>query len=379
MKIADIRTLFIDKYLFVEIETDTGITGLGECGAFIFLDACAACVNTFRGMILGMDPLRREHISQYMLRSFHFRGSVISAAASAIDCALWDIAGKYYGAPVWQLMGGRCRDRARVYVHVWGATTEALVAGCVEAKKQGFTAVGHLSPFLDEPRTTLYEETFAQKIGRAAERVYRYREAVGDDVDLCIEMHRRCSVQEAVAFAREIEPLRPMFIEDPVRPDNFDDMAQVAAKTNIPIATGERLLSGQEFAMLLARGGVHYIRPDLCVCGGLTGGKKIAALAEAFGVQVVPHNPLGPVSTAACLHLAGCIPNFALLEYPGGEKSSPQNGIVQMDTALHAGYLTIPETPGIGVSLVPGAAEKYPPVTRRLVTRLAADGSVVDQ
>ena len=379
MKIADIRTHFIDKYLFVEIETDTGISGLGECGAFIFPDACAACVNTLREMILGMDPMRREHISQYILRSYHFRGAVISAAASAIDIALWDIIGKHYGVPVWQLMGGKCRDRARVYSHVWGSTTEEIVAGCLRAKEQGFTAVGHLSPFLDESRAKPYEETFTQKIKRAAERVRRYREAVGDEVDLCIEMHRRCSVPEAVAFAREIAPFRPMFIEDPVRADNFDDMAQVAAKTDIPIATGERLLSGQEFAMLLSRRCVHYVRPDLCVCGGLTGGKKIAALSEAFGVQVVPHNPIGPVSTAACLQLAVCIPNFALLEYPGGENAAPKKEIIHTGMVIQDGFLIAPEAPGIGASLIPGAAEKYPPVRRHLMTRLAADGSVVDQ
>ena len=379
MKITDVRTVFADKYLFVEVETDTGIVGLGECGAFVLLEACAACVQIFKRMILGMDPLQREHISQYILRSYHFRGAVVSAAVSAIDIALWDIAGKHYDAPVWQLMGGKCRDRARAYYHVWGATTEELVEGCIDAKRKGFTAVGHLSPFLDEPRTKPYEETFTQKIGRGAERVCQFRKAVGEEVDLCIEMHRRCTVHEAVSFAREIAQFRPIFIEDPVRPENFDDMAQVAAKTDIPIATGERFLSGQEFAMLLSGRCVNYARPDLCLCGGLTGAKKIAALSEAFGVQIVPHNPLSPVSTAACLQIAACIPNFALLEYPGGDDVPPKSEIIHTDVVVKDGYLIVPDTPGIGARLIPGAAEKYPPIQRNLITRLAGDGSVVDQ
>ncbi|MGN6697279.1 MAG: mandelate racemase/muconate lactonizing enzyme family protein, partial [Thermomicrobiales bacterium] len=303
----------------------------------------------------------------------------IMGALSAIDIALWDIAGKHFGVPAYQLLGGQTRDKARVYYHIFGGTREALVQGCVDAKAQGFTAVGHLTPFTDDPRGEPYFKTHASKIGDAIETVRQYREAVGDDVDLCIELHRRLTPAEAIVLAKGIAPYRPYFYEDPILPDNFDAMGLVAQHIDIPIATGERLHTIYEFAMLLARGAVQYVRPDVCMCGGLTGAKKIAALAEAHHVGVVPHNPLGPVSTAACLQLAACIPNFALQEYPLGELEPPKSEIVTPLLQREGGYLIIPTTPGIGIELTPGAAERYPYKPRAVVTRLHEDGSVVDQ
>jgi galactonate dehydratase len=300
-------------------------------------------------------------------------------AISAIDLALWDIAGKHFGVPCYQLLGGACRQKARVYYHVFGRTTEELVQGCRDAKARGFTAVGHLTPFLDEPHEVPYFETHAGKIEAAIDRVRQYRAAVGNEVDLCIEIHRRLSPAEAIVLGQGIAPYHPYFYEDPVRPDNFDAMAQVAAKVSVPIATGERLHTIEEFAQLLARGAVQYVRPDVCMAGGLTHSKKIAALAEAYQVGVVPHNPLSPVSTAACLQLAACIPNFALQEYPLGEDQPPKSEIVIQTPRLEAGYLLLPETPGLGIELAEDAAERYPYRPRLLNTRLHVDGSVVDQ
>ncbi|MCH8817531.1 MAG: mandelate racemase/muconate lactonizing enzyme family protein, partial [Chloroflexi bacterium] len=200
------------------------------------------------------------------------------------------------------------------------------------------------------------------------------------DVDLCIEIHRRLTPTEAVQLGLGIEEFHPYFFEDPVTPDNFDEMAYVAGKINIPIATGERFTSLWEFQMLLNRSAVQYVRPDVCMVGGISGAKKIAALAEAHHVGVVPHNPLSPVSTAACLQIAACIPNFALQEYPTGEDEFPKNAMVDA-TAQHdgEGYLLISDRPGIGISLKPDAREKAPMIPREVVTRLHADGSVVDQ
>jgi galactonate dehydratase len=379
VRITDVEPLLIDRYLFVRIHTDAGITGLGESGAWAYLEASAAVVRQFRSYLIGQDPLRIEHHWQYLYRCYHFRGAAIMGALSAIDIALWDIAGKYFGVPVYQLLGGKCRDRARVYVHVFGRTREELVRGCIAAREQGFTAVGHLTPFLDEPRSLPYFETHAEKIANAIDAVRQYREAVGNAVDLCIEIHRRLTPAEAVALARGIEPYHPFFYEDPTLPDNFDAMAEIAHKIGIPIATGERLHTIHEFAMLLNRGAVQYVRPDVCLAGGLTHCKKIAALAEAHYVGVVPHNPLSPVSTAACLQLAAAIPNFALLEYPLGEQEPPKSEIVRVSYRLEKGYLLVPETPGLGVELVEGAQEKYPFRPRPMETRLHVDGSVVDQ
>ncbi len=380
MKITDIRTRFIDAYLFVEIDTDEGIRGVGESGAWAFLEASASAVETFKRYLLGKDPLLIEHHWQMMYRCYHFRGAAIMGALSAIDIALWDIAGKYHGVPVYSLLGGKVRDKALVYYHVFGKSRKDLINGCLDAKKRGFTAVGHLTPFINEPREKQAPfETFAHRMAEGVESVRMYREAVGNDVDLCIEMHRQLSISDAIVFGREIEPYHPFFYEDPVRPDNFDDMEAVAEKIGIPIATGERLHTPQEFAMLLSRRACSFVRPDVCMCGGITGARKIAALAEAFGVGVVPHNPLSPVSTAACMHIAATAPNFTIQEFPKGEDEEPKNRIVKSTIRLEQGFLVVPSSPGIGIELVDGIEETYPAIPRPYVTRVGEDGSVFDQ
>lgn len=379
LTMTKIEPVFVDRYLFVKVHTDAGLTGVGESGAWGFLEASAQVLATYERYLIGQDPLRIEHHWQYLYRWNAFRGAAIMGALSAIDIALWDIAGQHFGVPCSQLLGGPTRHQARVYGHVFGRTREELVAGCRAAKEAGYTAVGHLTPFTDDPREQPYGQTHAAKIGDAVETVRQYREAVGDEVDLCIEIHRQLSPAEAVVLARGIEPYHPFFYEDPILPDNFDAMGLVAQQIHIPIATGERLHTIFEFQMLLARGAVQYVRPDVCMCGGLTGAKKIAALAEAHYVGVVPHNPLGPVSTAACLQLAACIPNFALQEYPLGEDRPPKSEIVNAPLRREGGYLLIPDTPGLGIALAEDAAARYPYRPREVVTRLHVDGSVVDQ
>jgi galactonate dehydratase len=383
VRITAIETIPVDRYLFVQVHTDEGITGLGESGTWGFLEASQQAVETFKRHLIGEDPLRIEHHWQYLYRWSHFRGAAIMGALSAIDIALWDIMGKRLGVPCYQLLGGKCRDKVRVYSHVFGATAEELVQECLRAKQQGLTAVGHLNPLLDEDRGTPYFKTHARSIEDAIDTVRRCREAVGSDVDLCIEVHRRLTPAEAIVLARGIQDFHPLFYEDPVLPDNFDAMALVAQHVTVPIATGERLHTIFEFQMLLERGAVRFVRPDVCLAGGLTHCKKIAALAEAHYVGVIPHNPLGPVSTAACVQLAACIPNFTILEYPvtmradgapGGE-----SGFVRERLELEDGFLQVPDKPGIGVELVEGAQEMWPYRPLAVTTRLHADGSVVDQ
>ena len=379
MRVVSVEPLLIDRYLFVRIRTDSGLTGIGESGAWGYLEASAAAADKFGRYLVGKDPLLIEHHWQYMYRFSHFRGAAIMGAISAIDIALWDIAGKHFGVPVYQLLGGKTRDRARVYYHVFGETKEELLQGVRDAKAQGFTAVGHLTPFLDEDRSVPYFKTHAEKMQDAIDTVGAYREAVGDEVDLCIEIHRQLTPAEAIVLGRGIEEFHPMFYEDPVPPDNFDAMELVARNISIPIATGERFHTIHEFQMLLQRGAVQYVRPDVCMAGGITHSKKIAALAEAHYVGVVPHNPLSPVSTAACLQLAACIPNFAIQEYPTGEDRPPKSEIVASRLQVEDGFLVIPDAPGIGIELAEDAQEKYPPVPREVETRLHADGSVIDQ
>lgn len=386
MRIESVVPVFIDRYLLVEIRTDTGLVGLGESGAWGYQEAAAATIERFAEYLVGQDPLLIEHHWQYLYRWTHFRGSVVMGALSAVDIALWDIAGKHYGAPVHRLLGGPVRQRARVYYHVFGGTTDELCAGIEAAREAGFTAVGHLTPFVDAPRDEPYFETYARKIGDAVSAVARYRDVAGPDVDLCIEIHRRLTPYEAVQLGRAIEPYRPLFIEDPVLPDNIDEMAYVAEKIASPIATGERFTSIWDFQMLIARRGAQILRPDVCLVGGITGARKVAAMAEASHLAVVPHNPLSPVSTAACLQIAAIAPTFLLQEFPNEtwgpkEDPRPQADLMLSGAPVHdgEGFVAISDEPGIGVSLREGAVDLFPYRRREIVTRLGTDGSVVDQ
>lgn len=380
MKITAVEAVPVDRYLFTRVHTDSGIVGFGESGAWGFLEASAAAMEKFGRYLVGKDPLQIEHHWQNMYRTSHFRGAAIMGALSALDIALWDIAGKHFGVPSYQLLGGKTRNKARVYYHVYGDTREKLVQGVRDAREAGFTAVGHLTPFLDESKGVPFFKTHADKMGDAIEAVAAYREAAGTGVDLCIEIHRQLTPTESITLAKGIEQFHPLFYEDPILPDNFDAMGLVAQNVSIPIATGERLHSIHEFAMLLARGAVQYIRPDVCLAGGLTHSKKIAAIAESHYVGVVPHNPLSPISTAACLQLAASIPNFTIQEYPIGELEPPKSEIVTEPLKQEGGFLMIPDGPGIGVELADDAETRFPPVAYgEIGARLGVDGSVVDQ
>ena len=379
MIIEEIKLVPAGRYLFIEIHTDTGIVGLGEIGAWGFLDAAAGAIEKFKKYLLKQDPMKIEHHWQYMYRSLFFRGSIIQSAISAIDIALWDIKGKYLGVPVYELMGGKCRDRVRTYVPIFKFEAQAMAEGCRNAKEKGYTAARLIIPTVENETGNKKDETFSGKIDIAVEKIRACREAVGPEFDLCVEIHRSMTVAEAITFAREIEKYNPYFIEDPIAPDNMDAMVEVAQKTRIPIATCERAVTIQEFEMLLSRRGAQYVRPDVCAVGGLTAAKKIAAIAEAHYVGIVPHNPLGPVSTAACLQLDACIPNFSIQEYPSFNFSGEDDSMVKTPLKDKDGYLHIPDTPGIGVELVDNVTERFPPSQRDLKVKIAMDGSVADR
>ncbi len=384
MKITKVEPLMLDRFCFARIETDEGLTGIGETGAWGQLEASAAAIAKYAEYLVGKDPAPIEHHWNVMLRANHFTGGAISGAVSAIDIALWDIKGKFFNVPVYQLLGGRMRHKARLYGHVKGRTRETLIAEAKRLKAEGFTALGHLNPLLDEDETTPYYKSHAQKMHDAIETVRLLREAVGPEVDLCIEIHRRLTPPEAIALGRGIEKYTPMFFEDPLRPNSEDAMGWVADHIHIPVATGERFISMFQFQALLRRHAVEYLRPDVCLCGGITGTKKIAALAEAHDAQIVPHNPLSPISTAACLQIAACIPNFAIQEYPSrtpeldGGADLLGNDLVAGLSDHENGFIAIPDAPGIGVTLVEDAERRFPPKPRPIRMRPHADGSVVD-
>ena len=382
MKVSEVVPLLVGRYLLVKIRTDSGITGIGECGAWGHLEAAEGALRKFGEYLVGENPSAIEHHWQIMQRFSHFNGAAIMGAISAIDLALWDIKGKALNVPVHELLGGPTRKQARLYVHVKAATVLDMVDKCREAKNAGFTAIGHLNPFLDEDIGNSYFKTHVRKLREAADVVAAVRDAVGEDCDLCIELHRRLSPAEAVAFAREIEPFRPLFIEDPIRPHSPEAMARVASRIGAAVATGERLSSVQEFQTLLLQGGASFVRPSIGLCGGLTGALKVARLAEANDIQIVPHHPLSPVAFAACLHLDAAISNFLIQEYPT-EPNQP--GIVQRGADMveelpdiRDGFAVIPSTPGLGVALREDVGG-HPPRVRPVAMRRHIDGSVMEQ
>lgn len=380
MKITDVKLRFAKHYLFVQVYTDAGIVGLGEAGNWGYLQATASAIEKFADYLIGKDPFRIEDLGQNFLRSVYFRGSVIMSAISAIDIALWDIKGKALGVPVYELLGGKTRDKVRVYASVMHITDDLdeLSKQYVELKNMGFTAA---KIFCNGPTSSPdgKGEFFSSRIANEVAKVKAAREAVGDDFDFVLECHRGMTLPEAVAFGRAVEPYRPMVLEDPVPPDNIDTMAEVASKVGVPIATGERAINLRECEMLMSRHACQYIRPDVCAVGGITTSKKIAALAEAHDVLVIPHNPLGPVSTAACLQICASIPNLGIQELPGFCLNGAEDAMVKNPLKFENGCMFIPDAPGIGVELADNAEELYPANERGSNSaRRAFDGSVKD-
>lgn len=391
MKIVDLKVVKTNRCVFCKIYTDNDLVGLGEAGAWGFLPACATVLEEFKEYLLGKDPLRIEHHWQYLQRFSHYRGAVMMAALSAVDEALYDISGKYFNVPIYYLLGGKVRDKIRVYCHTPGRTEDELVENAKKLKAEGFTALGHLNPFLDEPRDTPFHENNAQMLYEGERRIRKVREAVGEDIDLCIELHRRLEPGIAVQLSHRLEKYNPMFLEDPIRPNNYEEMSRVASKSNIPIATGERINSFYDFAMMIEHGACSYVRASIGLCGGFTGMKKIAAIAEAHHLSLVPHNPLSPVTTNALLQFAAATENVAIMEYPDPYKASTADNLLGIKTnyrqvdmvnevpKLKDGYLEIPNKPGLGIDLVDNVEKKFPFRPHKINARLNLDGSICDQ
>lgn len=381
MKITDVKLIYAKHYLFVHVYTDAGIVGLGEAGNWGYLGATAAAIEKFAPYLIGKDPFRIEDLNQNFYRSVYFRGSVIMSAISAIDIALWDIKGKALGVPVYELLGGKTREKIRVYASVMTKETdpESLTRSYKELQDMGFNAA---KIFVNGPIKTVndgMDEFFSGRIEDELEKVRICREAVGPHFDFILEAHRGMTKPEAIAFGTEVAQYRPMVLEDPMTPDNIDSMAEIAAKIPVPIATGERFTNLREFEMLMRRDAAQYIRPDVCAVGGITTTKKICAAAEANDVLVIPHNPLGPVSTAACLQICASIPNLGIQELPGFCINGAEDKMVKEPLRFKDGCILIPEGPGIGIELADNAAELYPANERGSnAAKRAFDGSVKD-
>ena len=303
-KIEQVESIRIGDSYLVRIHTESGLTGLGQTACWGYPEAVQQIVERFASYLVGQDPFRIEHHWQANYRTGPFRGSALSGAVSAVDIALWDIKGKHFQAPVWELMGGRCRDRIRLHLLMEGGDTpDEVAAHARAAAAEGFTAIKF------DPLPDGYQNmTHSRQISSVRDLVAAAREAVGDDVDLILEIHRKLTPLVAVPLAEAVAEFRPLFYEDPIQIDSIVSQAEVARRISIPVANGERLHSIWEFRELLVCGGPQYVRPDVGLAGGLTHCKKIAAIAESFHCAVVTHNFLGPVLTAASVHLDTCTP-----------------------------------------------------------------------
>ncbi len=364
MKIDKVEGLLIGSDLIgtnfvVRITTDSGLTGIGQSGAWGFPDAAAAVVDQFREYLIGEDPFRIDHIQQSLYRMRPFRGNILSGALSAIDIALWDIKGKHYGAPVWDLLGGKFRDKVRLHLLLPLQSTDAeqVFKSSKQAAEDGFTAI-KLDPlvagYADMTLARLIES--AREIAAAAARA-----GAGLDVDLIFEIHRKLTPMNAVALADALVEFRPLFYEDPIQIDSIILQGQIARRTVLPVANGERMSTIWEFRDLLEAGGPQYVRPDLGIAGGLTGCRKIAALAESYHSALVSHNFLGPLLTAASIHLDVAIPNFVTQEYLMLDESpNPADAIFKSVLKREGGYILAPDAPGIGVVLDDSLLDKTP-------------------
>ncbi|MBB6671378.1 galactonate dehydratase [Cohnella nanjingensis] len=335
------------RWQFLKIETDEGISGWGEPIVEGRAQTVAAAIGELKRYLIGQDPLKIEHHWQVMYRGTFYRGGpVLVSAISGIEQALWDIKGKYYGLPVYEMLGGSCRDKIRMYSHCGGATPEEMAANAVRKREAGFTAIkiGVDAPVRHVDTLKFVESQVA--------KLAAIREAVGGELDVAIDFHGRVSPAMSIRLAQAYEPYYPMFIEEPCLPENVDALARVAQSTSIPIATGERLFTRWGFRDALEKQAVAIVQPDLCHAGGIFEARKIAAMAETYYGSVAPHNPLGPISLASCLQLDACTPNFLIQEHPSmAERWDLGEGYLKMPFEIRDGYVDLPRGPGLGIEV----------------------------
>ena len=382
VQITRLETLPLGSYTFVRVHTDAGVTGLGEMHPASNSSGTrftpAASVEFLAEYLIGQDPTSVERHWQHMFRRSLFRGGSDSMAAiSAVDMALWDIKGKLAGEPVHKLLGGPTRDRVRLFSTPSGGSPEEVADSARRQAEAGFTAV-RLVPLGDR---AAFGAMGFRGIVRTAERyVAAVREAVGEEVDVAIDVICLLSPAEAIAVGRALEPYGLHFFEDPIEPDNVGAMAHVAANLPMPVATGERLCTIHQFRDLLKERGAEFVRPDLGLAGGITNCRKIAALAEAEYVGVVPHCPLSWVVTAASTHLCAAIHNAPIMEfhYQGDDWAPPVDELFKEPLRREGGYLVVPDRPGLGIELNDDAFPHYPPSHGQRGPVVGADGALRD-
>ena len=352
MKIVEIHTYKVrPRWGFVEILTDNGISGWGEAVLEGHCDTVLACVDEMKDVLIGEDPGQIEDIWTTLYRAGFYRGGgVMMSAISGIDQALWDIKGKYYDAPVYELLGGACRKKMKVYSWIGGDRPRDVGKAALERKEAGFTAVK-----MNATEELQMVDTY-DKIDAVLERVAAVRETCGKYFGIAIDFHGRVHKPMAKKLAKKLEEFDPMFIEEPVLCEHMECFPEIAAACNIPIATGERLYSRYDFKRLFKIGGVDIIQPDLSHAGGISEVKKIAAMAEAYDIALAPHCPLGPIALAACLNVDACSYNAVIQEQSMGIHYNVGKSVLDYvlnaeDFAFIDGYVKLPRLPGLGIKI----------------------------
>ena len=352
MKITKLETFRLQpRWLLLRVETDDGFVGWGEPVVEGRVAATQACVHELESYLIGQDPRRIEHIWQTLYRGGFYRGGpVLTSALSGIDQALWDIKGKALGVPVYDLLGGAVRDKMAVYSWIDSDTPEIAARSVKEKMAQGFTTVKMFGTcatgWIDDRKA----------INDLLERVQAVRDAAGPDVGIAIDFHGRAHHSMARTLLKELEPLKPLFVEEPVLVENLDAFADLHRRSNIPLATGERSFTRWSFKELLERGCADIIQPDLSHAGGISEVRRIAAMAETYDVALAPHCPLGPVALAACLQVDFASINACLQEQSIGMAYNKGQEIDSYlrDPAVFAyqnGYVPLLTSPGLGVDV----------------------------
>lgn len=378
LKITGLKTFVVNvgsvNWVFVKIFTNEGITGLGEGSVTSKEATVEEAIREHERMLVGKDPTRIEFHWQAMYRWPRWRGGpVLNSAISAVEIALWDILGKALDTPIYRLLGGAARDRIRLYVHGGGRTPEQAANAVVQAKELGYNAI-KTAPLIAEGE--LIRRPWDVK--KAAKIIEGMRAAAGDDFDILIDAHGLLNPVMAMEFANAVEPCRPMFLEEPIQPEDLDMYRWLAEHTNVPLATGERHFTKFGFKDIISRHLVSYVQPDVCHAGGISECKKIAAMAEANFIDVALHNPQSLVSTLASLHIDACTPNCVIQETIRQREQWLLDLFYGDEAVIKNGYAELPEKPGLGCEFDESVAAQHPyqPVNRPAMH--FEDGSVTD-
>jgi galactonate dehydratase len=371
MQVTQITPYLVDSgssksWLFVKVQTDEGLVGWGE--AYTQADRDRAMLAHLEEMgrhLIGRSPFAIKHFSSVMYLDYALRRPAMDfwSALSALEHALWDIVGKACGQPVYNLLGGPCRDRIRVYANGWsdGAKSpDELARAADKVIARGFTAL-KFDPFSNPWRTHIGRTEEAL----AVERVKAVREAVGPKVEILVEVHRRLAPNEAIRMAHKLEPFEPFWYEEPIDATDIDGLAEVRSRTTLPVVTGEALYSKEQFAEVFARRAADILNPDVCNCGGILALKEIAAAAEPWHVTVAPHNYNSTTVGLACtLQVSACIPNFLITEYFVNFEAAGQE-LARQPFEVKDSYIAIPTAPGLGIELDEAWLARHPLQERR--------------